>query len=108
MSGEVKRVKPPGQQGQLAGGLTPATTDVAEGFGKRPQGSVLDAVCGYGKLRVSRVQRRYQPAPEWTKTTTAATFAAAGVRATTVWAVRGSGRAVDGRVRLAGVRRVRR
>ena len=36
--------------------------------------------------------------------TAASISAAAGVRAPTVWAVRGTGGAVDGRVRLAGVR----
>ena len=60
--------------------MTPATIDVAEGFGKRPQGSVLDAVCGYGKLGVLRIQRRQQLATEWAKSTAAAAFAAAGVR----------------------------
>ena len=45
---------------------------------------VLDAVCGYGKLRVSCIQWRQQLAPEWTNTMTVATFAAAGVRVQTV------------------------
>ena len=41
---------------------------------------VLDAVCGYGKLGVLRIQRRQQLATEWAKSTMAAAFATAGVR----------------------------
>ena len=57
-------------------------------------------------LVLIRIQRIHQLAPERTRTTTAKGSAVAGVQATTVWAVRGTGGAMDGRVRLAGVRRV--
>ena len=63
-----------------AGDSTPARPETVARLGFELQAVVLDAVCGYGKLGVLRIQRRQQLATEWAKSTTAAAFAAAGVR----------------------------
>ena len=64
---------------------------------------VLDAVCGYGKLGVLRIQRRQQLTTEWAKSTTAAAFAAAGVRVSSESALGSTAEGADGCYGLLGV-----
>ena len=66
--------------------------------------TVLGEVCGYGLLAHTRIQWWPWEGAKWTVVAVATTSAVAGIRLTMVWAMRGTKGAVDGRVRLEGVR----